>query len=32
MTRAATYWLLLQAAAVAAGIWAGVALYRFLST
>jgi hypothetical protein len=32
MTRPATYWLLLQGAAVVAGIWAGVLVHRLVST
>jgi hypothetical protein len=32
MTRPAKYWLLLQAAAVVAGVWAGVLVHRLVST
>jgi hypothetical protein len=32
MTRLAKYWLLLQAVAVAAGVWAGVLVHRLVST
>jgi hypothetical protein len=32
MGRAAGYWLLLQLAAVAAGIWAGALVHRLVST